>query len=121
MRNPTGQEFKKSCQEDFIGQVVQVSRSCGPGRTIASGKRGITATVTVDSGQAQVTGTCVSGGGVTLVLTKLGGGAGRRSNGKCRVNRDEFSFSKIRSLVTMNGGLTNDSTIPKTRKSVSFV
>ncbi len=39
----------------------------------------------VGSGQKQAIGLSFQGGRVTLVLGKLGGGAGRRSNGKCRV------------------------------------
>ena len=58
-----------------------------PDRTSRPPSSGRTRPVTVDSGQKQATGTWVSGGGVTLALGKLGGGAGRRSNGECRLMR----------------------------------
>ena len=51
---------------------------------------------TVDSGQKQATATWVSGGGVTLVVGKLGGGAGRRLNGKCWVRYNLCSPDIIR-------------------------
>ncbi len=37
------------------------------------------------AGRIKAIGTWVPGGGVTLVVGKLGAGAGRRSNGECRL------------------------------------
>ncbi len=72
-----------------ISSLGCTTTSC-PGSTPASTcairppSWGRTRPVTVDSGQNQATGTWFPGGGVTLVVRKVGGGSGRRSNGKCR-------------------------------------
>ncbi len=84
-RAPAGGAAEHSQRDP--GEVCDVNLSPLPKRLDRASRPpswGRTRPVTIDSGQKQATGTWVSGRGVTLVLGKLGGEAGRRSNGKCR-------------------------------------
>ncbi len=72
---------------------------------------GRTRPVTVDSGQKQANGTWDSRGGVTLVLGKLGGGAGRRSNGRFRLDLSSNWLSNGlsgRGFLPLNKGIPDE-------------